>query len=85
MMNSVIMPVHNIHPTAIVHPNAKIGKNVEIGPYAVVGDDVVIGDGCKLSATAANFTRMPLSMNTPRLAKTVCSSRAALSAQFRRI
>ena len=77
MMNSVIMPVHNIHPTAIVHPNAKIGKNVEIGPYAVVGDDVVIGDGCKL--------RMPLSMNTPRLAKTVCSSRAALSAQFRRI
>ena len=29
MMNSVIMPVHKIHPTAIVHPNAVIGKNVE--------------------------------------------------------
>ena len=48
MMNSVIMPVHKIHPTAIVHPNAVIGKNVEIGAYAIVGDDVVIGDGCKL-------------------------------------
>ena len=44
MMNSVIKPVHNIHPTAIVHPNAIIGKNVEIGPYAVIGDDGVYGD-----------------------------------------
>lgn len=51
-MNSVerkvdtkVIPIHRIHPTAIVHPEAKIGADVEIGPYAVVGEHVIIGDG----------------------------------------
>lgn len=47
---TVIIPLHKIHETAVIHPNARIGKEVEIGPYVVIGENVLIGDGTKISA-----------------------------------
>ena len=31
-IDSKVINLREIHPTAIVHPNAKIGRNVVIGP-----------------------------------------------------
>ncbi|TWH45330.1 acyl-ACP--UDP-N-acetylglucosamine O-acyltransferase [Sporomusa sp. KB1] len=47
---SVVIPLHKIHETAVIHPNARIGKDVEIGPYAVIGENVLIGDGTQIGA-----------------------------------
>lgn len=44
--SSNVIPLRNIHETAVVHPNAKLGKDVIVGPYAVIGENVEIGDGC---------------------------------------
>ncbi len=46
----VIIPIRQIHATAVIHPAARIGKDVEIGPYVVIGENVVIGDGTKIMA-----------------------------------
>lgn len=45
-----VVPLRNIHETAVVHPGARIGKDVEIGPYAVIGENVLIDDGTKIGA-----------------------------------
>lgn len=47
---SVVIPIHKIHETAVIHPGARLGKDVEIGPYAVIGENVLIGDGTKIGA-----------------------------------
>ena len=43
-----LLPVTQIHPTAIIDPTAKIGADVVIGAYSIVGPDVSLGDGCWL-------------------------------------
>lgn len=46
LIDSKVINLREIHPTAIVHPNAKLGRNVVIGPYAIIGENVEIGDNC---------------------------------------
>ncbi|MEN6412077.1 MAG: acyl-ACP--UDP-N-acetylglucosamine O-acyltransferase [Veillonellales bacterium] len=46
----VVIPLHQVHETAVIHPGARIGKDVEIGPYAVIGENVLIDDGTKIGA-----------------------------------
>jgi UDP-N-acetylglucosamine acyltransferase len=46
ILESKVIPLRNIHESAIVHPHAKIGKDVIIGPYAIIGENAEIGDGC---------------------------------------
>lgn len=48
----VVIPLREIHETAVIHPGARIGENVKIGPYAVIGENVVIGDGTSIGAHA---------------------------------
>ena len=47
-----VIPLRQIHETAVVYPGANIAKDVEIGPYAVIGPNVSIGSGTKICAHA---------------------------------
>ncbi|MDL2280589.1 acyl-ACP--UDP-N-acetylglucosamine O-acyltransferase [Selenomonadales bacterium OttesenSCG-928-I06] len=46
----VVVPLRQIHETAVIHSAARIGKDVAIGPYAVIGENVLIGDGTQIGA-----------------------------------
>ena len=43
-LESKVIHLRDIHPTAIVHPKAKLGREVVIGPYSIIGENVEIGD-----------------------------------------
>ena len=43
-----VMPISEVHKTAIIAENVKIGRNVMIGANSVISDDVVIGDNTKI-------------------------------------
>lgn len=45
---SNVLPMADIHDTAIVHQGAKISKNVKIGPYSIIGENVEIGEGTEI-------------------------------------
>lgn len=46
VIENKVVPLRQIHETAIVHSGAKLGKEVVIGPYAIIGENVELGDGC---------------------------------------
>ena len=48
VIENKVIPLREIHETAIVHPSAKLGKDVVIGPYALIGENVELGDSCRV-------------------------------------
>lgn len=46
VIENKVVPLRDIHETALVHPGAKLGKEVVIGPYAIIGENVELGDNC---------------------------------------
>ena len=50
VIESKVIPLRDIHPTAIVHPNAKLGREVVIGPYSIIGENVEIGDYTRIDS-----------------------------------
>ncbi|MGE5558767.1 MAG: acyl-ACP--UDP-N-acetylglucosamine O-acyltransferase [Bacillota bacterium] len=44
VIESRVIPLRDIHPTAVVHPNAKLGREVVIGPYSIINENVEIDD-----------------------------------------
>jgi UDP-N-acetylglucosamine acyltransferase len=47
-----LIPMAQIHPTAIVDPAAELAAGVSVGPYAVIGAQVRIGEGTTVGAHA---------------------------------
>jgi acyl-[acyl carrier protein]--UDP-N-acetylglucosamine O-acyltransferase len=45
-----MMPMKDIHPTAIIDSSAKIGKNVKIGAFSIVHSNVILRDGSEVGA-----------------------------------
>lgn len=46
VVENKVLPLREIHETAVIHAGAELGKNVVISPYAIIGKDVELGDGC---------------------------------------
>ncbi len=49
-VESTLIPLKGIHPTAIVAKDAKLGDHVALGPYVVVESGVVIGERTTIHA-----------------------------------
>lgn len=52
-MTQPVVPVSDIHPSAIIEDGATLGPGVRIGPYCIVGADVTLGEGCELISHVA--------------------------------